>query len=790
MNNPAPLHDGPCIPWTRGTPRGYCSAKRNAGADSSVGSDLTLAGNPAAFIENESGEKDVHGRTILEIRETSCGTNTGSFRIRTLNWRFPGPPAVADPKVWVVATTGERWVSHGPGNERFRSAAPRMIAGGAKLRLDGEYGLPVPVAPHDGEGVVEVNFTVESDTNDSFEFQLLASRDANQKYNMLGWTGGGITGNSRRPVLAEDAAWGPTVHVEFIKNRNLSCPDVMSGSNSPPEAQSSQPLVVIGHGQPADDGDNGNDNAVPEGAPNPHADLIAQVHGYAAETQNGQEHVDRWLRVLAAFGDDNGQTPMTAAEAQTYADKGWSRWIPVVAALTEVEAAQAAEPAPDPQPEPQPQPEPEPPACVSDDLRASVSGYSLESHEGQAHVDRWLQVLAAFGIDNGESPMAASEAQTYADKGWTRWEPVVEALKCLEARAASTPTRVPLVPGASNPVRQGMVRFSNQSPQAGQVQITAIDDAGRRSVPLMLDMEAGESVSLTSRDLERGNRMKGLSGGAGPGAGDWRLEVSSELEMEVRAYAHGVGGAMNDLDAVAPVVDGIHQVPLFNPADGTGATSALRLVNRGGEALRAWIAGTDDAGFSPGAGVSVDIPAGASMRLNAADLEAGAHGLRGALGDGQGHWRLRVASTGDLAVMSLLEGADGALANLSGAASAELASGTHAVSMFPSASNASGSQGFVRIVNDSPRNGTVRIVPYDGDGQARAPLTMNLGAGGAANLEALDLELGNAAKGLRGSAGPGAGDWRLEVSSDLDIDVLPFVVAPTGVIEIAQPERR
>ena len=77
-------------------------------------------------------------------------------------------------------------------------------------------------------------------------------------------------------------------------------------------------------------------------APPPGVDaaLVAQVRGYAAETHQGQEHVDRWKRVLAAFGDDNGYTAMTAAEAQVFADKGWQRWVPVVAALEALEAAQ------------------------------------------------------------------------------------------------------------------------------------------------------------------------------------------------------------------------------------------------------------------------------------------------------------------------------------------------------------------------------------------------------------------------------------------------------------------
>ena len=80
--------------------------------------------------------------------------------------------------------------------------------------------------------------------------------------------------------------------------------------------------------------------SVPDSVATPAVDpaLVAQVRGYAAETQHGQVHVDRWKRVLAAFGDDNGYTAMTAAEAQVFADKGWQRWVPVVAALEALEA--------------------------------------------------------------------------------------------------------------------------------------------------------------------------------------------------------------------------------------------------------------------------------------------------------------------------------------------------------------------------------------------------------------------------------------------------------------------
>ena len=175
-----------------------------------------------------------------------------------------------------------------------------------------------------------------------------------------------------------------------------------------------------------------------------YSELIGRVRGYAAETFQGQAHVDRWMQVLAAFGDDNGYTPMSATEAQTYADRGWSRWDPVVEALTEIEAEQAGQ-----------QQEPAP---TLDDLTtpdngqgkkseegndysgliADVRGYAAETHHGQAHVDRWMKVLAAFGDDNGYTPMTAAEAQEMADK-WSasRWNPVVEALTKIEAEQAA-----------------------------------------------------------------------------------------------------------------------------------------------------------------------------------------------------------------------------------------------------------------------------------------------------------------------------------------------------------------
>ena len=60
-----------------------------------------------------------------------------------------------------------------------------------------------------------------------------------------------------------------------------------------------------------------------------------------------KEHTDRWDRALLAFGEavaDATLLPMTAAEAQRFADRGWSRWEDVAAALEELEADNRQDP--------------------------------------------------------------------------------------------------------------------------------------------------------------------------------------------------------------------------------------------------------------------------------------------------------------------------------------------------------------------------------------------------------------------------------------------------------------
>ena len=122
----------------------------------------------------------------------------------------------------------------------------------------------------------------------------------------------------------------------------------------------------------------------------------------------------------------------------------------------------------------------DPNACASARLRADVEEYAGETwRDSPTHVSRWSRVMAAFGHDNGYTPMPSTEAQTHADRGWTRWVPVVTALECLEGAIPTDPAVT--VTGGSAVTEGGDAVFTvsaNPAPTANlQVTLTVADDA-------------------------------------------------------------------------------------------------------------------------------------------------------------------------------------------------------------------------------------------------------------------------------------------------------------------------
>ena len=225
---------------------------------------------------------------------------------------------------------------------------------------------------------------------------------------------------------------------------------------------------------------------------------------------------------------------------------------------------------------------------------------------------------------------------------------------------------VPLFPSASDPLgRQGFGWVVNRSTEAGAVRIAPYDGSALAYDAVTLSIGAGATVHFNSNDLELGNAAKGLSGSTGAGIGDWRLDLSSELDIQVLAYIRTSDGFLTSMHDVAPSVDGRHRVAILNPGSNPNQVSRLRLVNPGTEDAEVTINGVDDSGASSGTTVVLTVLAGTSRTVAAAELESGGEGLQGALGDDAGKWRLRVESDQPIVVMSLLSSPTGHLTNLS-----------------------------------------------------------------------------------------------------------------------------
>ena len=363
---------------------------------------------------------------------------------------------------------------------------------------------------------------------------------------------------------------------------------------------------------------------------------------------------------------------------------------------------------------------------------------------------------------------------------------------------------LPLVVADSNPVETGFVRIVNRSDCAGVVAIHAIDDAGRRAGPVSLSLDANAAAQLNSRDLEEGSASKGLSGGVGSGgAGPWRLELGTELDVEALAYVRTADGFVTSVhESVAEGEAGSmrYRVPFFNPGSNRVQQSRLRLVNPGDGAAAVVITGRDDAGEPSGSEVRLTLAAGESRSLGAAALEAGGDGLDGGLGDGSGKWRLTVSADRPLRVMSLLRSPTGNLTNVSGAGPEPEGGSPEPEGESPEPEGDPPAArtwtlplvvadadpvrtGLVRVVNRSDRAGAIAIHAIDDAGRRAGPVSLSLGANAAVTFNSHDLEEGNASKGLDGGVGSGgAGPWRLELRTALDVEALAYIRTAEGFV--------
>ena len=246
---------------------------------------------------------------------------------------------------------------------------------------------------------------------------------------------------------------------------------------------------------------------------------------------------------------------------------------------------------------------------------------------------------------------------------------------------------------APDPERQGFVRIINKTNQSGVVRIVAFDDAGTAANPIEIQLAANQSLHFNSEDLADGNAAKGISGIGRPPQGHWRLSVETALQdVRVLAFVRTRAGFLTAMHDVLPRdAQGRIVAEIINPGSNATLASRLRLVNAGANAERVSIAGVDDRGTNAGP-VTLTLAAGQSRTISAFDLENGAQGLTGTLGDGDGKWRLLVTAGQSVVGMSLLETQIGPITNLS-------TTGVPAAAMTPTQPDDDHGDSFVNATN-------------------------------------------------------------------------------------------
>lgn len=274
-----------------------------------------------------------------------------------------------------------------------------------------------------------------------------------------------------------------------------------------------------------------------------------------------------------------------------------------------------------------------------------------------------MNLLESPPADAGSGATRARLLTNLSTSGRSR-----RARSCSPSRRSPRPCEVPLFIAADDETRQGFARIINYSDEDGEVTVSAVDDAGVVAGPVAIRLRARQALHFNSDDLEGGNVAKGLSGGVGDGAGDWRLLLETELDiLGPLVFVRTRDGFLTSMhDVVRDEVGWRHVVAVFNPASNANQVSKLRVVNPTPLPASIAIAGVDDAGAAGPAGeVTLQLPAGQARTFDAAQLENGAAGLWGRLGDGKGKWRLTVTADQPVRVMSLLQSPTGNLTNLS-----------------------------------------------------------------------------------------------------------------------------
>ncbi len=232
-------------------------------------------------------------------------------------------------------------------------------------------------------------------------------------------------------------------------------------------------------------------------------------------------------------------------------------------------------------------------SCDLTSVKASVAGYVGETQYGNAHVARWKRALAGLNEETG-GMTAAQARQMMATYSPGRWQPVVDALDCLEEAAAAQPETPAAVPEVTVSGGSGVTEGASAS-----FTVTATPAP---AAPLAVTLTVGQSGDYAASG-ETGTRQVTI-----PTGGSVAIEVATaddavdEPDGSVSATVEAdtgytVGGAGTASVAVADDDD-----PVPDPVTPELRLSAGTAVDEGGNAVF-----TVHADAAPAADLTVEL---------------------------------------------------------------------------------------------------------------------------------------------------------------------------------------
>ncbi len=370
------------------------------------------------------------GRVLIEDAALGLGTATREMCLKRSTWGAAGETYTARvlPPSGPIFNEGRQIQPYAVGT----ATATVTVRGGTSPQVAATP--PSVTISTDAASVTEggeVTFTVTADAAPGIDIAVNLGA-AEEMGEGLDYVGREQTGTVTLPADATSATWTVTVWsderqradgtvVARIKpgdGYTAGTPSTVTVALLDDDAPLAGPQTDPPAGDPAP-----TDPPPPTPAVDPA--LIADVRALAAQTHHGAAHVNRWRRVLMAFGEGSwpGLTPMTAAEAgenaRRHSSPLWPRIAELLAARESTSEAESA-----------------PPGGVSARLLAEVADWAGETHLGADHMERWLRVLHTLeGVANDATIMLPAEARALVPLDPGRWGPVAEAIERLEARS-------------------------------------------------------------------------------------------------------------------------------------------------------------------------------------------------------------------------------------------------------------------------------------------------------------------------------------------------------------------